>query len=802
MFQIVKYNLLIPFLYDSEQQYKLFEERIVLNKEDIKDCIEKDDFSTKIWFQNCFRSKPFERNYQMSSSPLLIDEQYKMTRVELDSIARNRIGLHKNENVVYCLEQENITFSISKIRLLFTNNRVGFIQVEILAKDLDEAASRRMGYLFSKVTGNQPQLSYQKKISKDESETITISLKQLIENIVNVQSYIPINLYENRISTYMQISVIGSCENKLKYFDALQALSQRPSAKDIDEPRMYLGREPYISRFVGDRTACIYGDTDICGIENIEFLTNIGNGLIKTATENYTTIYAFLISLRLLLANSTMRKDDFKYLLDAPMNLSDEDNIREFFENCIWNNGWNLKNQIENLRKNKQIFDFEETQESLKALEQESKEQKKMLTQVVDDAAAVRKDVGFIADFIRTELSTFLEREKTLFNQSQGKDDDGSIGAFVKKTSEHIDQKLENTGDSDIDQERKKFAALFGDKWQYVMKTSQTSLISSAVLLNRCSNITASDFDWSGVCICCTAALEAELKRVFFDGLLDFMVVNYGEPCNEKAKEIYVNWPDALLSIPKYQFSSGTEGKLKRVDHFTMGNLPFLFGDTGKLSPKEHIRNNQLVQSELMKKRMTEYLSTIVLDYYKEIPFEAFYIGENGRDRFTYEEGCFVWKCERIRGYRNKAAHVSVMTEQEAVSCYQSIITKRDTYTYNAEIAGAILELFSKIDGNKLNKSLHGKFEPIVGTSIEAKKQAGQGEYTIGQVVELGDLEVTTKGVLRGIIVGSSVGASLSKKHLQDIGVYPRQYIGKIVKVKLVRWDANGQKFNAEWEWS
>ena len=137
-----------------------------------------------------------------------------------------------------------------------------------------------------------------------------------------------------------------------------------------------------------------------------------------------------------------------------------------------------------------------------------------------------------------------------------------------------------------------------------------------------------------------------------------------------------------------------------------MGNLPFLFGETGKLSQKSFIRKKQLAQSELMRKRMTEYLSTIVLDYYKEIPFEAFYVGENTNDRFTKQSGCFVWKCEQIRNkYRNKAAHVNVMTEQEASSCYQSIITKRDTYTYNAEIAGAILELFSKIDGSKLRKA-------------------------------------------------------------------------------------------------
>lgn len=800
MFQIVKYNLLIPFLYDSEHQYKLCEDRIALSTEVIKECIEKGDFSSMTWFQSCFRSKPLEQNYQMAGSPLLIDERYKMTRVELDSIVRNRIGIHKNENVVYRLERDNITFSIPKIRLLFTNNRIGFIQVEILAKNLDESASRRMGYVFSKVTGNQPRLSYQRKISKDESENITISLKQLIENIVNLQAYIPINLYENRISTYMQISVIGSCESKLKYFDSLQALSQRSSTKSIDESRMYLGRELYISRFVGDRTVCIYGDTDICGIENIEFLTNVGNGLIKTATENYTTIYAFLISLRLLLANSTMAQDDLKYLLDAPLNLSEEDNIREFFDNCIWNNGWNLGNQIENLRKKVQIFDIEKIQRDTEEHGRELKRQSETLKKMSDDVVSVRNDVGFIVDFIRTELSSFLEKEKKIFNQSLGKDDDSSIGAFVKKTSEHIDQELENSGDNDINQERKKFAALFGDKWQYVMKTSQTSLISSAVLLSRCSDITAPDFDWSGVCICCTAALEAELKRVFFDGLLDFMVTNYGEPCNENANEIYVNWPDALLSIPRYQFSSGTDGRLKRVDHFTMGNLPFLFGETGKLSTKEYIRSNQLAQSELMRKRMTEYLSTIVLDYYKEIPFEAFYIGESNGDRFTNQVGCFVWKCEQIRSkYRNKAAHVNVMTEQEAASCYQSIITKRDTYTYNAEIAGAILELFSKIDGSKLNKSLHGKYKPVHNTSAEVKKQSFPGEYVIGQIVELGDLEVTTKGVLRGTIVGSTVGASLSKKHLSDVGVYPRQYLGKSVKVKLVRWDENGQKFNAEW---
>lgn len=676
MFQIVKYNLLIPFQYDSEQNYKLYEEGVDLSKVKAKICREK-GLDSKTWFQKCFRIKPLESNDQKKGSPLLEDDRYKVTRVELDSPVRFMLGIPNNEETKYTMDKLDIHFTMPKIRLLFTRNKIGFIHIEIMTSDLDEDKSRKVGYAFSKLDRRQIQMSYQKKISKDESETITISFKQLIDNIMGLQTYVPIRLYANRISPYMQITVIGSCEkeDKLKYFDSVQALSQRPSDRNIEEFRIYHGDKKYISRFVGDRTACIYGDTGSCGEENMEFLTNAGNGLIKTATENYTIIFAFLISLRLLFVDNSISETDFSYLLDAPENLSDEVNISGFFEKCIWNAGWNLKEQKVILREKEKSFQIEQ----------------------------IKKDTGYVADFVRTELSSFLKREKVRFNQLQDKDNDESIGSFVKNTSECIDQKLANMGNNDIDNEREKLATLFGDKWQYVMKTSQTSLVSSAVLLHRCSNINTSDFDWSGVCICCTAALEAELRRVFFDGFLNFMVTNYGEPSNHNADEIYKSWPDELLSVPQYQFRKKAGGKLKRIDQFTMGKLPFLFGETGKLSKKASVRESQLMQSELMRKRMTEYLTTVVFDYYKENPFEVFCIGKNTNDRFTSQAGCFVWKCEQIRNkYRNKAAHVNVMTEQEAMSCYQSIITKQDTYIYNAEVAGAILELFSKIDGSKL----------------------------------------------------------------------------------------------------
>lgn len=819
MFQIAKYNLLIPIQYDPKDTYKLSEERIEINKADVNNCKANREFGSKLWFQYCFKEKAFEKNYQMINSPLLQDETYKMTRIELDSVARDRIGVSKRENTTYVMDKNGIPVSIGKVRMLFTNNRIGFIHIEIFASDIDENAVRKLGYAFSKVTSSQPKMSYQKRRSKEQYEDVTISFKEIIDRIVALQTYIPISIYDGRITPYMQISLIGSCdsENKEMFFDSVQALSQRPSTKCIDESRVYEGREAYISRFVGDKTVCIYGDTGICGEENTGFLMDIGNGLVKSATENYTTVYAFLISVRLLLLCNQRADYDLGYLIDMPVTLSDEDNIREFYEQCIWNSGWKLKEERNLLLKKLDKNDFnravealrleferqrkaeEEQKQEIERLRKMSEEQLKQSTKNGEILVEISQGVGLLVDFVNTELKSFLAREKQVFNQSNNKNNDGAIGLFVRDVSDQIDKRIITSGNDAIEVERKNLSTLFGDKWKYVMASSQSSLISSGVLLKQCSDITAPDFDWSGVCICATAALEAELKRVFFDGLLDYMVSAYGQPCSENSDEIYKNWPEALLSVPRYQFVKGSNMTLTTIDNFTMGKLPFLFGETGKLSDKDTIRRSQLEQSELMKKCMTEYLATIVLDYYKEIPFELFYIGTAMGDRSSSQAGCFVWKCEQVRkNYRNKAAHVNVMSGEEAASCYQSIITKPYTYIYNAEIAGIILELFSKIDGSKLNEKLHEKKNNSPNSAKKANAQMGSGQYSVGQAVELGELEVTSKGVLRGTIVGSSEGASLSKKYLQEMGIYPRQYLGKTIKVKLVRWDKNGQKFNAE----
>ncbi|MDO4345169.1 MAG: ATP-binding protein [Eubacteriales bacterium] len=87
----------------------------------------------------------------------------------------------------------------------------------------------------------------------------------------------------------------------------------------------------------------------------------------------------------------------------------------------------------------------------------------------------------------------------------------------------------------------------------------------------------------------------------------------------------------------------------------------------------------------------------------------------------------------------------------------------------------------------------------ISGSLMAGKEKEAARESLIGKTVEMVNLELTSTGVLRGTISGTAMGAALSKKHLQEKGVRARDYVGGTVKVRIVRWDQNAGKYNAEW---
>lgn len=815
MFETVKLNILIPLKYRSENVCKdkcNVQNYVAAEYENTEDIYK---FSVE-WFKKCFRNKKIESNYQNANSALLIDDNYKISRVELNSDIRNSIGLYQNENTLYGLCGSDIKFTIGKIRILFTKSQIAFLHLQLISEDLDENSSRRFIYSFSKINSGQPLITYQKKLSINEVKEVKKSFKEIIMNIINIQSYIPVSLYENIIAPYFQICIIGTCdnENKLNFFDSVQALSNRQSSRELEERKRYIGKEEYVSRFVGDRCICIFGDTEKCGQSNLQFITDKKNGLVKSATENYTTVYAFLISLYLLVMKVDLSIQSVNYLLNAPCRLSDEENIRDFFDNCIMQNGWKLTEKINLIKEklqinqntdiHKEILELKRTHEknTNKVIWEEKKNSYQVMelhTEVKNISGQIEKldsKVSFLVDFIKNELADYLKEQKERFVKSIDARKDACVGEFIKNTSSYIDDKIMLTGAEIVNRERDGLAILFGNRWEYLLPTSQTSLVSASAMLTRCSDIRDIDFDFSGICICATAALEAELKRIFFDGLINYMIVKYDEPNEENGDKIYENWPDILLSIPKHKYEKGNNDDIKIKTVFTMGNLPYLFGNI-MFSNKRYIKSKQLEQSALARKCMSEYLSTIVYDKYKENPIDCFYASENNDEGIFCKEDCFVYKCEKVRkDYRNKAAHINVMTEEQAMDCYQSVVSKPDTYKYNAEVVGVLMELFDKVDGAKLNSVLQKKY---IGESTKNYVKVASKMYSVGQVVDMTNIEITFNGGLRGIINGSDIGVSLSKNHIMKKGLIAKDCIGKVMKVKLIRWDANAGKFNAEW---
>ena len=349
--------------------------------------------------------------------------------------------------------------------------------------------------------------------------------------------------------------------------------------------------------------------------------------------------------------------------------LSAEVHINELFDSYVGSYLWRLHERIEKACKDNQVYVGEKLTALSSQMDQMEETFSERLTDLSEKTDYLVKQVNHLVSFTDTELKAFLESERRKIKEAGDTHPEEQVGEFINHTAAYIDERVGLSGDEIVKKEREGLQMLFGERWKYLLPSSQISLVSAGALLKRCADINTPDFDFSGICICATAALEAELKRVFFDGLLNYMVKNYGNPENVDLDEIYKYWPDVLLTATKLQYSRGTNSRVRKANHFTMGNLPFLFGETGRLSDIPAIQNNQLEQAEMMRTRMSEYLATIVVDYYKSTPYEVFYLKNDREDRYVCQPGCFVWKCERIReNYRNKAAHVNVMSEEEASS--------------------------------------------------------------------------------------------------------------------------------------
>lgn len=323
--------------------------------------------------------------------------------------------------------------------------------------------------------------------------------------------------------------------------------------------------------------------------------------------------------------------------------------------------------------------------------EEETASNKKVLSVLTDiqgqvseiNAGTVRMEqkLDQLLYYVENELSSVIADAKKKV-QSGPEDDDTAVADFIESTSTYINHTM-TSPDALVEQEIEQLKLLFGKSWDLLLPASRASLISAGVLWKSCARITKPGFDFSGVCISATSALEMELKHIFYSGFQAFLEKQYGTPNAEKSVQTFRDWPEILLSCSQYEFQKKKGNTtLAKGNYFTLGKLPYIFGKPEKYWNIE--------KENLLRTRLVEYLSTIVIDNYSEDPVGAFYN--------AYDPNCFINKCEFINNaYRIKAAHTDVIEREQADDCYQQVIGKVDALRYTSDVTGLIIELYGML---------------------------------------------------------------------------------------------------------
>ena len=152
----------------------------------------------------------------------------------------------------------------------------------------------------------------------------------------------------------------------------------------------------------------------------------------------------------------------------------------------------------------------------------------KQMDSVVITTEAIHKttqkmaeELDFLVSFARNDLQDWLHREKADLAPKLLPDDDSNeetINHFADKLYGYVESHVQ-TADELVARETEHLQLLFGAHWERFLPETRTALVSGEVLWHRCADITVDAFDFSGVWIAFTTALEAELRRIFFTGL-------------------------------------------------------------------------------------------------------------------------------------------------------------------------------------------------------------------------------------------------------------------------------------------
>lgn len=308
-----------------------------------------------------------------------------------------------------------------------------------------------------------------------------------------------------------------------------------------------------------------------------------------------------------------------------------------------------------------------------------------LVKQVDNKTEQIQVQMAHLVRFAVQDLQKWLQKEKEDLAPFIQNNNEKAIAAFADKLANYLSIHIHGS-DTLIQKETANLQSIFGIIWDRLLPTTQTSLVSAGVLWSYCEDI-GNNFDYSGVCISATSALESELKRVFYTGFQEYLYNHYGDPSKLPMDTVFSVWPEKLLNKTKAacqnEFLNPGSSVLGIGNSFTLGTLPYLFWDKDPVNRK------------LLQQRMKEYLQTIVKDCYADNPLKYINPLIKEGDKTIRDPNSFISQCEQIReNFRNPAAHIDIIPWEKADECYSEVVGKADSFRYATQAKGLIMKLY------------------------------------------------------------------------------------------------------------
>lgn len=244
-------------------------------------------------------------------------------------------------------------------------------------------------------------------------------------------------------------------------------------------------------------------------------------------------------------------------------------------------------------------------------------------------------------------------------NTSTSAQNDADYFALCEK----ISQKTAESQETEYEKAKKALEERFGEYWNRLQPASQVSLISARTLYELSIQQKAGDnFDYSGVCISATSALELELKKVFLNNYVKFA---------KKSAVSIDRWPESIR-----HWSNKKQIWLPK-DRFVLGDLPSL------------LETSQGRASTLL----NDYLQSI-LNLDSSQSNNPRYPLINGNQKRT----SFLTRVDELRNnYRNPAGHGGTVNQKRAIGCCREIMGSFEAETRLTAAESLLVELLSML---------------------------------------------------------------------------------------------------------